>query len=53
MSHKNVMSCGNAMSYGNSTPRLMEIIISTTNFVILHAKYHMLPHVSMHVEMKL
>ena len=46
-SHK--MSCHvswNVMSRGNATSRLMEIIISTEELRIEHAKYHVLPRVS-------
>ena len=39
-------------SRGNATSRLVEIIISMGNFGTLHAKYHVLPRVSMRVEMK-
>ena len=41
------------MSLRNSTSHRIEIIISTANFSILHAKYYVLPHVFMCVEMKL
>ena len=53
---ENVTSHGNAMSHissGISMSPLMEIIISTGILGILHTKYYVLPHLSLHVETKL
>ena len=44
-SRGNVMFGENAMSRENFTSHLVEIIISTANFGILHTKHLVLPHV--------